>query len=96
MLEKLQYVLRSECIPNCSQQHCILSEIQNFNKSFEDPESYPFPASSLPELRKEKSLGIMSQKFIMLFLVSSVCIFYIIHLFSYLEEGLYFSIFWKL
>lgn len=61
-----------------SKQSCILDEVRDFNQSFEHrqissktPEILRHP-SPTPELRKEKSLAIMSQKFLMLFLVSPV------------------------
>ncbi|KFM57420.1 Transcription factor E2F7, partial [Stegodyphus mimosarum] len=63
-----------ECGP-CCKQTCILDDVQNFNRNLESGntsslESDNAQSSRVPELRKEKSLGIMSQKFLMLFLVS--------------------------
>ncbi|GFR05995.1 transcription factor E2F7 [Trichonephila clavata] len=70
---KLLYVLNQQKDPD-SKQSCILDEVQVFNKKIETEISFQFsstiPSQSFPELRKDKSLAIMSQKFLMLFLVS--------------------------
>lgn len=72
--EKLQYVLNADD-GNCKQS-CILSEVQNFNKTFESPDSPVLSILTSPaDMRREKSLGLMSQKFLMLFLVSPVSIY---------------------
>ncbi|KAF8792043.1 Transcription factor E2F7 like protein [Argiope bruennichi] len=76
VLAKLQYVLNHEENATDPKQSCILDEVQEFTKIFEAETSYSSSLRSLlqpspvPELRKEKSLAIMSQKFLMLFLVS--------------------------
>lgn len=73
ILEKLQYVLNTDD-SNCK-QYCILSEVQNFNKTFESPDSPVLSTlTSAADMRREKSLGLMSQKFLMLFLISPVSI----------------------
>ncbi|KAG8196580.1 hypothetical protein JTE90_014141 [Oedothorax gibbosus] len=75
-LEKLQYVLEFEDSVLETKATCILAEVQDFNLTFETrkassetPEVLRYP-SPIPEMRKEKSLTLMSQKFLMLFLVS--------------------------
>ncbi|GFS55581.1 transcription factor E2F8 [Trichonephila inaurata madagascariensis] len=72
---KLLYVLNQQKADSDSKQSCILDEVQVFNKKIETEISSQFSStipsqSSFPELRKDKSLAIMSQKFLMLFLVS--------------------------
>lgn len=70
---KLLYVLNQQKEDPDSKQSCILDEVQVFNKKFETENSTQFssiPSQTFPELRKDKSLSIMSQKFLMLFLVS--------------------------
>ncbi|XP_035212684.1 transcription factor E2F7-like [Stegodyphus dumicola] len=74
ILDKLQFVLNMECGPCCKQTR-ILDDVQNFNRNLESGNASSLEddnaqSSHVPELRKEKSLGIMSQKFLMLFLVS--------------------------
>ncbi|XP_054719268.1 transcription factor E2F7-like [Uloborus diversus] len=71
--EKLQYVFDTER-KNTLKQKCILNEVTDFNLSFENLMQSAgtdlLDTSPYPEMRKEKSLGIMSQKFLMLFLIS--------------------------
>ncbi|GFY00747.1 transcription factor E2F7 [Trichonephila clavipes] len=71
---KLLYVLNHQKADSDSKQSCILDEVQVFNKKIEteisSQSSSTIPSQSFPELRKDKSLAIMSQKFLMLFLVS--------------------------
>ncbi|GBL95010.1 Transcription factor E2F7 [Araneus ventricosus] len=76
ILAKLQYVFDHEESGTELKQSCILDEVQEFTQTFEVEASNSstlrslLQHSPLPELRKEKSLAIMSQKFLMLFLVS--------------------------
>ncbi|CAL1290313.1 unnamed protein product [Larinioides sclopetarius] len=76
VLAKLQYVFDHEESGTDLKQSCILDEVQEFTQMFEAEAANSstlrnlVQPSPLPELRKEKSLAIMSQKFLMLFLVS--------------------------
>ncbi|XP_042905506.1 transcription factor E2F8 isoform X2 [Parasteatoda tepidariorum] len=72
---KFKYVQDVESSSNYQRQSCILDEVQDFSKRLDrECESVVkellTPTFSHPEVRKEKSLAAMSQKFLMLFLVS--------------------------
>ncbi|GIY48769.1 transcription factor E2F7, partial [Caerostris darwini] len=69
VLAKLKFVFKYEKNSE-SKQTCILDEVEYFNKNLEVLNFVPLVSPS-SELRKEKSLAIMSQRFLMLFLVSS-------------------------